>query len=522
MKHLLLYLFSTISIIGFSQWENINSSPAIEADSILSFQLINDNQAIVITNESKVYTTNLEYSYEGIQWTVQDIPLDENEKINKYGFASFFKDTTEGIILTEANGKQQLKRRTGDNWATVSISPEMETQSISKIYEFDNNRIMATVSNTIYYTDDFGINWSSIQYPKETPASPYTTLEYYKFYPQGIGFIRMYDKIFLTDDYGTTWKEIHAELTRDNTIEFFCFDNTIYYGKSESPYILFSQQFFMYDILNKTSTAISPLLDYSDCSTILLSPSDVYKFNYRFYTDNTLNISKLYNNKFYEVTKDSILMNEASLWYSNHLKSYANDGNSYALFTGNKLLKNSPKICEDILFTSLSNENDDNVNINYTNNTGGFLNYTGGLISTYTNDTLVEKVKFQLHGNFEGETSIYTHETFPLSPNTDYGVVIDYDLGEKSCFFGYNNGLVAGIKNGLDTQASVFPSIATETIQVISIKGIESISFFDLKGNQMLTTREQSIDVSALKKGKYLVTINHKNGMVEKHAFIKL
>ncbi len=517
MKNIFLSLILLSSISGFCQWEQIPINSEIDINDVRSFQLI-DNNTVALVSSSRLMFGCLDCDDFQVLWHEVNLPLQDGEQFHYSSGTSYFKDTISGILLVRKESDYRIIRKSeNENWLSIPL-PGIDDKDIQKIYEFDNNRIVVSTYKSVHYTDDFGLTWISNTFKDISNDPLNVSLVLSKFYPNGIGFLSNYDfELYFTNDYGDTWSKVSnsndINASNDYAHDAFYVDNEIYVGMSISPYLPFTQQIQHLDTVTKELTPISP----NSGEIIFLSPNHIYqKTPYEF--EGKLDIEVLFNDRFYSSLKDEIELSTGMF------TSYSNTGSDYVILTSDRIVKYNPQICQDIVFNSISTPENSSTTIHFENNTGELLIYSGAGITTYIDDTLVQIMNLQTFGNDIGTTSLVAlnDSDTPIELNKDYGVVIDYDLGEKSCFFGTNTGLITTTGDfTVQSEISLYPSPAINTLHITTSKEFLFVKIYDSNGKEVLQSQETTIDISILLSGIYLAKMEFLSGQISQISFIK-
>lgn len=235
----------------------------------------------------------------------------------------------------------------------------------------------------------------------------------------------------------------------------------------------------------------------------------------------------------------------------------ATDGNNSVEVTSNGnptenltyLFKKIPEydrlsISADVKLEKLDNSDYYMLSLYYNNNgnyswSGGFnFDYEGGLYADsdeaikYVQDWEAGKwynLRIEIDHVTEKNVKYYLDNQLVFTSVLSNRVVRTNELNFE--FDNYNSGYIVDniiIKN-MDqlavndinkTKISIFPNPSSDFINIKSSEEIRSIKIYDIKGSLIRTDNTPKIDISALPKGNYIISIETKSG-VETRKFIK-
>lgn len=235
----------------------------------------------------------------------------------------------------------------------------------------------------------------------------------------------------------------------------------------------------------------------------------------------------------------------------------ATDGNNSVEVTSNGnptenltyLFKKIPEydrlsISADVKLEKLDNSDYYMLSLYYNNNgnyswSGGFnFDYEGGLYADsdeaikYVQDWEAGKwynLRIEIDHVTEKNVKYYLDNQLVFTSVLSNRVVRTNELNFE--FDNYNSGYIVDniIIKDMDqlavndinkTKISIFPNPSSDFINIKSSEEIRSIKIYDIKGSLIRTDNTPKIDISALPKGNYIISIETKSG-VETRKFIK-
>lgn len=176
-----------------------------------------------------------------------------------------------------------IKKNNSNNWDTLSIETEEPFSSIENIYVLSQNSLLAgnSFNNYFYKSDDLGATWHRLIIDSDY-------FENFNFIEkEGKLFILGYDKLYFSNDLGTTWQsyDYPEDLIYSDIYGYFQInkDFDFYYIDSDT------ESFAHYNFKTNETELISLPFEYQNFSTTF-SNQDIYFLNYG-YSNGKYNIN---------------------------------------------------------------------------------------------------------------------------------------------------------------------------------------------------------------------------------------
>lgn len=354
------------------------------------------------------------------------------------------------------------------NWENVNLGGQ--TMGVNNLYVRPNGIVYANIYLNLKKSVDNGVTYTDI-----TPPNLNNFI--IRFYVGETGNLYVVksneiDKLYWSQDQGQTWSLLH---TFPSYFDFF---------PDQIEAIAEDSNGVIYVTMNTLETS-----------------TGVYKIYYSTDSGLTWNIKEYQNNE---------LGNVGSTIFSKGDKTFAIYGDLMFRFNYANAPNDLTPVNPPAGFTSMGN-------FMYLDNAGNYYTFSGDLFKS-TN----EGVSWTNLGKPDAVSSVSVHDILFDSDNRAYIVVTDTELPSQRGIYYVTETL--GIDNPeSENPVALFPNPAQNVLNIKSSETIIEIVVYDVVGKKVTTTpiSANSIDVSQLAQGMYLVKIVNQNNKTFTSKFIK-
>lgn len=501
-----------------AQWQRINLN-TLDTESSKGFKLIDDS-SFVLLNVTEVIVGRIRtQSYQdGIEHSEYQLDVPVDHVVQKV----FFLDTTEVWFTTQKEGKDYLFHSEGFVSSTQIDFSDSLVSRISGIHIWENGKGVLICqgdyskdNHYIYTTENYGAIW---RLSTEKVGVSHQNLKAYV--DGGVFIYDGFEGFGYSSDFGETWVTYSAKDFEDISIRNYLPDNRIF----NEPF-LDEGVFYVVGDYGYYTTHRNVLykLDVYEMSILALNSNEMYDSHCFFFSEdefyfdaNDYGSEEEYSgptvyrdSTYYPVFKEgNIDFTRSGGAYSIDMLSYSNDFTSLAYIFDDVLVKYTPTICEGIE-VGIRETTQNNYELYLDNSKQEFLNYTGWTVyrdsvKTGWENTIDTIVYTQTYGSFSGE-SVLDSPLDGFNSFVYHGLIFDYDLGEKSCFYDYEPTGIITQTDELINSISVFPNPTTGLIYLSESKLYE---VFDVLGALISTGEGLVIDLSSANEGVYFVKVD--------------
>ncbi len=109
--------------------------------------------------------------------------------------------------------------------------------------------------------------------------------------------------------------------------------------------------------------------------------------------------------------------------------------------------------------------------------------------------------------------------TYTISQNNGVETLIVTNVLGNQAFYSRN---ILSVNDAHLTAIKIYPNPTTNYLNVVTELNINNIKIYSLLGQELLTSKSKTIDVSALEKGMYLLAMEDENKRIYKQQFYKI